>query len=48
VWLLNGGRPKRKHGSKEAATAEADRLAGLNPGQVYVVLECTAVARRVK
>jgi hypothetical protein len=46
VWMLNGARPKRRHGSKEAATREAERLAGNNPGHVYLVIECVAVARR--
>lgn len=46
VWNPNGRSPTYKHPSVECATAEAERLARIHPGQTFVVLESVR-ARRV-
>lgn len=46
VWNPNGHSPAYKHPSPERATAEAERLARVNPGQTFVVLE-SVCGRRV-
>jgi hypothetical protein len=41
-WMVhrpNGGGPVVKHDTKAEAAAEARRLAGQHPGEVYTVLE---------
>lgn len=48
VWGVGRRAPRQRHSSKEAAIAEADRLAGIHPGRLFIVYECKAVARRVK
>ena len=48
VWGVGRRAPRERHPTKELATAEADRLAGIHPGRLFIVYECTAVARRVK
>lgn len=45
VWCEDGGSPRVKHCNKQLAVAEAERLAKLNPGQVFFVLKATAGAR---
>lgn len=39
VWNPNKLVPKYKHGTLEEAKHEAERLANLNPGQMFHVLE---------
>lgn len=39
VWAENGGAPTVKHGSFDAALAEAERLARKSPGREFHVLE---------
>ena len=39
VWREQGGAPKFKHHSHEAACCEAERLARANPGQRFYVME---------
>ena len=48
VWGVGRRSPRQRHGTKEAAIAEADRLATIHPGRLFIVYECKAVARRVK
>lgn len=45
VWNENGGRPAYRHASRAAANTEAERLAKLNPGERFVVLQAVAVVR---
>jgi len=42
VWNANGGKPTFKHPTEESARLEAERLARLNRGQVFIVLESKA------
>lgn len=42
VWCEDGGSPRVRHCNKQIAVAEAERLAKLNPGQVFFVLKATA------
>ena len=39
VWNPYGAAPRHKHQTEASAFAEAERLARLNKGQVFVVLE---------
>ncbi len=39
VWNISSGPPTYQHHTKEAALAEAERLARLNPGGMFYVLE---------
>ena len=39
VWKENGSSPARQHTSQKSATEEAGRLARLEPGKRFVVLE---------
>jgi hypothetical protein len=48
VWGVGRRAPRQRHSSKEAAVAEADRLAGIHPARLFIVYEARAVARRVK
>lgn len=41
VWREGGSSPTYRHQTKEAATAEAERLAKSNPDQVFYVLKAT-------
>ena len=41
VWNIDGGSPKHKHASEQSAITEAERLARMNPGQRFAVLEAT-------
>ena len=49
-WMVvnpNAGPPTRRHESREAADAEARRLARVCPGETFVILEAVcAVTRR--
>lgn len=45
VWNPCGNQPRVRHDSERAAVTEAERLARLNPGEHFIVLE--AVALRV-
>ena len=41
-WMIlnkNGSRPTVEHNSLNSAEKEAERLAGLNPGQQFIILE---------
>ena len=47
VWCPTGSRPpSRRHGNKEAAQQEAERLARCAPGQSFYVLKSLSVARK--
>jgi hypothetical protein len=46
VWNPDGRAPSFRHQTIESATQEAERLARLNPGNTFVVLE-SVCARRV-
>jgi len=38
VWNPKGYTPQHRHKSRGSACAEAERLAGINPGQVFYTL----------
>lgn len=42
VWHEDGGVPRYKHHSKQAAMDEATRLAKLTPSECFFVLKATA------
>lgn len=42
VWTKRGWAPRKQHATRAAAEAEAARLAGLHPGQKFIVLEAVA------
>lgn len=42
VWHEDGGSPRCRHTSKQAALDEATRLAKLTPGECFFVLKATA------
>ncbi len=46
VWNPDGRSPTFRHLSEDNAVTEAERLARLNPGETFVVLE-SVCARRV-
>lgn len=46
VWNPDGRNPQARHMSEQSAVNEAERLARLNPGETFVVLE-SVCARRV-
>jgi hypothetical protein len=46
VWAPTRRRPRQRHQTRDAAIAEADRIAQLNPGVEFVVYEARAIARR--
>jgi glutathione S-transferase len=46
VWNPNGRSPTFRHPSEQNAVTEAERLARLNPGETFIVLESVS-ARRV-
>ena len=46
VWNPDGRSPSFRHRSEDSAVAEAERLARINPGETFVVLE-SVCARRV-
>jgi len=39
VWNENGNAPRHKHISVESAATEAQRLARMNPGDAFIVLQ---------
>ena len=41
IWTKTGRNPKRWHGHRDGAEAEASRLATKRPGQAFFVLEMT-------
>ncbi|HBG32061.1 MAG TPA: hypothetical protein DDW98_15790, partial [Gammaproteobacteria bacterium] len=45
-WNPNGRSPTFRHPSEQNAVTEAERLARLNPGETFIVLESVS-ARRV-
>ena len=46
VWNAQGARaPRYQHRTAESAGEEAERLAGLNPGESFYVLHATEVRR---
>jgi hypothetical protein len=44
VWNPDAGLPRFKHESEHDAVREAERLAGLNPGQRFYVLSAISVS----
>lgn len=47
VWAHGGGPPTRAHKNLASAEVEASRLARLNPGQTFVVMESVLGKRRM-
>lgn len=47
VWNVNGGAPSCMHASPESAITEAQRLARLNRGETFVVLQTLCAFRTV-
>lgn len=47
VWGVGRRAPRMRHPTKERAVVEATRLAEINRGATYLVLECRSVAKRV-
>jgi len=48
VRRLGGGRPKKMHATREAAIAEAERLATHSPGSKFCIFECRLVRQVCK
>lgn len=48
VWNIGNRAPTIKHPTEQSARTEAERLAKMNPGQQFAVLEATAVCETVK
>lgn len=46
VWNPQGRAPAYQHLSRDTAKAEAERLAGVAPGQLFFVLHAVACCRR--
>lgn len=45
-WMVKGGGPSfHKHATRTSAEAEAKRLAGMNPGKLFYVMEAVAAYR---
>lgn len=45
-WMVKGGGPSfHKHETRAAAEAEAMRLAGMDPGKLFYVMEAVAAHR---
>lgn len=42
VWTPQGGHPKHKHGIRESAEKEAERLAKQHPEKEFYVLKCVS------
>jgi hypothetical protein len=47
IWNPQGGRPTRKHPTRESAQAEATRLAMQSPGDSFYIMRAEAVAQYV-
>lgn len=45
VWNPAGRAPQVRHATEAIATAEAERLARLHPGQTFVVMSSVAAVR---
>lgn len=48
VWSPNRRRPRQRHATREAASAEAARLANLTPGTLFCVYSAVAIERHMK
>jgi hypothetical protein len=46
VWSPSGHAPTRRHLKWDSARVEAERLAGLNPGKEFWVLEAVGSCRK--
>lgn len=46
VWNPGGQSPVRRHATRQSATTEAERLANLNPGEVFFVLAAITEVQR--
>ncbi|MGD9862542.1 MAG: hypothetical protein AB7S99_04950 [Pseudodonghicola sp.] len=47
-WMVKGDGPTTyRHDSQASAEAEAQRLARLNPGQIFFVMEAVAAHRHI-
>lgn len=46
VWNESHGMPTYKHNSLETAKREAERLAGLNPGDTFKILQFIAECKK--
>lgn len=44
VWNPAAGNPRYQHDDEERALAEAERLAGANPGQRFYVMQAVSVS----
>ncbi len=47
IWNERGHAPTVRHETKAGAKAEAERLARMNPGQQFHVMELVGTCRRV-
>lgn len=48
-WMVLGyGTPTFRHETEESATREAERLASMNPGQTFTVLEAVKSCRKAE
>ncbi len=48
-WMVKGmGEPHASHDSEELATAEAMRLARINPGQYFYIMESIKVVKKTE
>lgn len=47
IWNERGSTPTVRHETKASARAEAERLARMNPGQSFHVLELVGTCKRV-
>lgn len=48
VWNPEGRAPTYQHDSEESARSEAERLAKLNPGQSFYVLETVGCVKKIE
>ena len=47
-WMVHGDGPTNyRHASRASAVTEAERLARVHPGQIFVVLEAVEAVRKV-
>jgi hypothetical protein len=45
VWNPQGSNPRYQHETEQSAISEAERLAKVNPGETFVVLESVCARR---